>query len=153
MIRKEEYASRISSANRVGLVVINFDLIIDYLKEAKENISDEKSFMRNIKKSREFLREMRLSLNMDYEISKDYIAAYRFIDRLIASYLFSKSEEKYALALELLNKFRKTWSEVSEEDAALVMQNAEQIYAGLTYGKNGRLNEYIDTRADRGFKV
>jgi len=144
---------RISSATRTELVVINFDLIIDYLKEAHENSSDEKTFMFNVRKSREFLREMKLALNMDYDISKEYLSAYRHIDKLEAAYLFSKDETKYSQAIELLEKFRKAWSEVSDPDNKPVMHNTEQMYAGLTYGRGGRLNEYVDTQANRGFQA
>lgn len=153
MIEKENYAARIASASRVELIVINFDLIMDYLREAKENSENGHSFVFNIGKSREFLREMKLALNMDYEISKEYHAAYTDIDRLIAGYLFSKSDETYEKIVDILTEFRDAWANVDDDDTSPVMSNTEQMYAGLTYGKDGKLTEYVDICSDRGFKA
>lgn len=153
MIKKEDYALRISNASRLQLVIINFELIIDYLNEAKENRENEKVFSFNIQKSRDFLREMKLSLNMEYDISYKFLALYNYIERLIARFLFSKSDKTADEALELLNGLLNSWKQVKEDDSSPVMQNTQQMYAGLTYGRGGKLNEYVDIQVNRGFKV
>lgn len=153
LIKKDEYVLKITNASRVQLVIINFELIIDYINEAKKNYQNEKDFSFYIDKARQFLREMSASLNMEYEISYTFLSLYHYVDEKLAKFLFDRSAETADEALKILIGLKDSWEQVKEGDSSPVMQNAEQMYAGLTYGKNGELSEYVDTRANRGFKA
>ena len=43
-INKEEYVAKIATASPLRLVIINFEILFDYLEESKKNINDDKSF-------------------------------------------------------------------------------------------------------------
>ncbi|MDE6181733.1 MAG: flagellar protein FliS, partial [Eubacteriales bacterium] len=76
---KEDYVAKISSASPLQLVIINFEIIIDYINESKKYINTkDKNFDFNVKKSRQFLMELRSSLNMEYEISENLMSIYNF---------------------------------------------------------------------------
>ena len=68
-INKQDYVAKIANASPLKLVVINFEIILDYLKESENTINNEKEFDFNILKARQFLSELRASLDMQYEIS------------------------------------------------------------------------------------
>jgi flagellar protein FliS len=153
MIKTDEYVLRITNATPLQLVIINFEIIEDYINEAKTVRDDEKKFSFNVQKAREFLREMKLSLNMEYEISRTFRSLYNYVDTLLAKFLFNKSDDTSNEALKILSELRGAWQEVKEEDAKPVMENVQQLYAGLTYGRHGELNEYVDTGSNRGFKA
>lgn len=153
LIKKDEYVLKITNASKVQLVIINFELIIDYINEAKKNLQSEKDFSFYIDKARQFLRELSASLNMDYEISYTFLSLYHYVDERLAKFLFNKSIETADEALKILIGLKEAWEQVKEEDTSPVMKNVEQMYAGLTYSKNGKLAEYVDTSANRGFKA
>ncbi len=153
---KENYVARIANASPIQLIIINFEIIIDYINESKKYIkTKDKNFDFNIKKARQFLLELRSSLNMEYEISYNLMSIYNFLDSQLAKYLFNENIEIANSCIEILNIILESFKEIEnqEENKDALMQNTHQIFAGLTYNKNGDLEEFIDTDTNRGFKA
>lgn len=153
---KEDYVAKIANATPLQLVIINFEIIIDYINESKLYINTkEKNFDFNIQKARQFLLELRSSLNMEYELSANLMSIYNFVDAQLAKYLFNENIEIADDCIKILNNildgFKQIKNEENEKQA--LMQNTQQIFAGLTYDKNGNLDEFIDTDLNRGFKA
>lgn len=154
-MKKDDYVARISNATPLGLVIINYDLIIENVEDAKKALlsGDVDAFQAHITKSRDFLMLLMKSLDFNYEISKDLVRTYIHINSLLIKSFFSKKTEPLEAATDLLSIMLKDWKELLKfEDAKPVMENAQQLYAGLTY-KNGELSEYIPDDKNRGFKV
>lgn len=153
----EDYVARISIASPIQLVIINYEIIIDYLKCSKHYIEykSNKDFIFNVNKAREFLGKLRDSLDMSYEISYSLIKSYNYIDKILAFYLFNKQEAYLDKAIEMLQKLLDSWLKIQEEevDKTPIMKDAQQIFSGITYSKDGTLNEYIPFDSDRGFQV
>ncbi|WP_250278103.1 flagellar export chaperone FliS [[Clostridium] colinum] len=154
-INKEEYVAKISKASPLKLVIINFEIIFDYLEQSKLTIDDDKKFDFNISKAREFLLELRCSLDMQYEISSYLLTLYNYSDRQLAKFLFSKNLEDLNSATVVLKKLMSAFEQIedNEKDKTPIMENTDTIYAGLTYGKNGQLQEFVDTKQNKGFKA
>ncbi len=53
-INKQDYVAKIASASPLKLVIINFEIIFDYLEESKKAINNEKEFDFYILKARQF---------------------------------------------------------------------------------------------------
>lgn len=154
-INKQDYVAKIANASPLKLVIINFEIILDYLEESIKAINSEKEFDFNILKARQFLSELRASLDMQYEISSYLLTLYNYADMKIARFLFSKNIDDLEPALKVLKNIMSGFEEIEskEEDKNAIMENTDSIYAGLTYGKDGKLNEFIDTNYNKGFKA
>ena len=152
-IDKQKYVAKISTASPLNLVVINFEIILDYLEESKKNIDDDKNFEFNILKARQFLMELRCSLDMQYEISAHLLTMYIYADKQIAKFLFNKDLKCLDDATNVLKTIMSGFEEIEEKDKTSIMENADSIYAGLTYGKNGQLQEFVDVNQNKGFKA
>ncbi|MDE6357443.1 MAG: flagellar protein FliS [Eubacteriales bacterium] len=153
---KKDYVAKISNASPLQLIIINFEIIIDYINESKQYIGTKnKNFDFNVKKSRQFLSELRYSLNMEYEISANLMSLYNFIDSQLAHYLFNEKIEIANHCINILNNILEGFKDIEnkEEDKSSLMENTQQIFAGLTYDKKGNLEEFIDTDTNRGFKA
>ncbi len=154
-ISTEDYVARIANATQLQLVIINYEIIIDYLNAAKGSVNKKKDFDFNLEKARQFLNELRVSLDMQYTLSKYLMRLYLYVDQQIAYCQFNSRTEHIDESIKILNSLLEGWKkiETNEKDKTPVMENAQQLYAGLTYGKNGSLNEYVDMKTNRGFKV
>ncbi len=154
-INKEEYVAKIATASPLRLVIINFEILFDYLEESKKTINDDKSFDFNIFKARQFLSELRCSLDMQYEISSYLLTLYNYADRKIAKFLFSKNLKDLEDATNVLKNIMSGFEQIKdkEKDKTPIMENTDTIYAGLTYGKDGQLQEFIDIKHNKGFKA
>ena len=54
----------------------------------------------------------------------------------------------------MLTMLRKSFYEVSKmDDSTPLMQNTQQVYAGLTYSNGGGASEMLDAGANRGYKA
>lgn len=154
-ISSEGYVARIANATRIQLVIINYEIILDYLNAAKNSTDNRDDMDFDISKARQFLDQLRNSLDMQYTLSKYLMNLYVYVDQQLAYSLFSYDTSYIDEAVKILSRLLEGWKKAEEEndDKTPIMTNTEQLYAGLTYGKNGRLNEYVDTKANRGFKV
>ena len=145
-INKEEYVEKIATASPLRLVIINFEILFDYLEESKKTINDDKSFDFNIFKARQFFFFFICSLDMQYEISSYLLTLYNYADRKIAKFLFSKNLKDLEDATNVLKNIMSGFEQIEdkEKDKTPIMENTDTIYAGLTYGKDGQLQEFID---------
>ena len=155
---KEDYAVRVTNASPLQLVLINFEIILARCGEVKSasGTGDITGFENCLASAKEFLNLLMTSLDMTYDISKELMKLYIFINSLLVKAEMSKSSAPIDTATDMLEKLYLSFEKISKTDAGretdAVMQNAEQIFAGLTY-KNGKLSEYIDEDTERGFKV
>ena len=157
-IKKEDYAARVANSSPIGLTLINFELIENNLSEAlnAHAAGDKNAFEARMESAREFLNLMMASLDMTYAISGELMRIYIYVNGLINGAVFHDTKKNIAKARDMLGKIAESFKSVAGAgDAAeteAVMQNAERVYAGLTY-KDGKLSEYVDADAERGYKA
>ena len=151
----EDYVAKIASATPLQLVIITYELVEKYIDDAMECIDDAKKFEFNLNKSRAFLDDLKNSLDMSFEVSKNLMSLYNYVSQQISYYSFNKKEEHIIEAKKVLNELLDGWKAIEneEKDKTPLMENTQQLYAGLTYDKSGQLSEYVDTDAKRGFKA
>ena len=147
---------RISTCTPVQLIIINYELILDYIEEAKQHLirDDKKEFRRNLSVAQNLMNELTSSLNMKFEISWELISLYLFVNKLLAQAGASEKYRPLDDATMLLNNLLVGWQsmEAQETDKKPVLENSQQVYAGLTYGRTG-LDEFVPTDVGRGFKA
>lgn len=150
----QEFTTRISGANRTTLVVILFDMMEEYLNEAKEFAAkgDWKRYKEEVMKGQACLNELASSLDMQYEVSSRLMALYVEWNRMFIHGAISKKTELLDGIYIGIAHIREAFEQLAKGDnSPVLMGNTQTVYAGLTYGK-GTLNENIDIREDgRGF--
>lgn len=154
MNNNQDYILRITNATPLGLIIINYDLVLDAINAAIAATEGEKTaYEANVQKARDFLMELITSLDFKYEISRDLHTLYMHVNRLLTGAMIYSQKEKLAEAAQIMSTLKTGWESVKEEpDAQKVYENAQKVYSGLTYGKKGA-NEYVETEGNRGFKA
>ncbi len=153
---KSDYVARIANATPLKLVIITYELAIAYIDEGVgTDAENESDFEAAITKSREFINDLRNSLDMSYEISSSLMPLYLYVDKLLAKNLYKKDLETLAECRRILKSLLGSWIKVDEKlgNTAPIVENSQQLYAGLTYGRHGQLEEYIPDLSTRGFKA
>ena len=134
----QEYTLKVTQGTKTDLVVITYDIILTYINTGleeyeKENMDD---FVWNMKKSAEFLSELIHSLDFQYEISYELMSLYLFIQKTLNNAVFKKTNENLASAIKIIENLKVGFKKVAKSDGSgPVMENAGQVFAGLTYGK------------------
>lgn len=93
------------------------------------------------------------ALDYQYEVAHELLSLYSFVNKTFIRACIKKDASLLDAADKVIGGLRASFYEVAKQDTeGPVMRNAEQVYAGLTYGK-GSLNESsLDLNgAKRGF--
>lgn len=146
------YSYRISQANRSQLVVVIYDMAIDYLKEAceLEEIEEKRHSILNASRA---IDELIVGLNMEFELSQNLFIIYNHIKRSLISASVKLDKKELERVIALLMKLRKSFYEVSKaDDSAPLMKNTQNVYAGLTYSRLGAC-ESVTSNQNRGYIV
>ena len=143
--KKKEYTARIAQANRSELVVIIYELFLVAMEDAEESFAkgELSEGVRYVKRAEGFLQELMGSLDRRY-----------VYEQLIFSVIRQKLVNGETVK-EVMGKLKEAFIQVAKEDkSSPVMENTQQIYAGLTYGK-GSLNEVLlkGNESNRGYWV
>ena len=176
-IDKSAYMVRIAQANPVEMVVINFEIIRDYLTSALDDIGDieniseigenphtwespeiKESYQLNLQKAKAGLDTLIESLAFDIPMSFDFYEIYKYIYKHLSNVAFASNKSVAHTAvsesLELIEILLEGWRDVATgvaKELPPVATIAPKVYSGLTYGKDGQAQEYIDEDTNRGY--
>lgn len=153
----QEFATRVTQANRSELVVILYEAAIASIEEGKKEWQEHKisEARTEIDRARGLIEELMCALDMQYSISHYLRQLYIYANGELCQGFALRQPERWEHSLNILQKLLLSFREVAKQDSsAPVMANTQQIYAGLTYGK-GSLNETvaIDANRSRGFEA
>ncbi len=150
---KKEFAMRITHANKSGLVVILYEMYLSYLEDAAAAEGDRFAFRENIRKARGCMSELMNSLNFDYALAYDLLRLYVYVNKEMAKADFRGSAKPLMVCRRIMTKLYQAYRQVSVQDtSAPIMENTQEVYAGLTYGK-GELTESLGNHGNRGFLI
>ena len=149
-------ASQVANATRGQLLKITYDLLLESLDNIKKygKEKSEKEYGVEIGRSRQILQELIDTLDFKQEIAQDLLKLYVYINGLLIKSLIVYDESLIDESKMLINQLLEGWDGAIANDSVSlkVMNNAQQLYAGLTYGKND-LNESVLDDENRGFKA
>ena len=152
--KQKDFARRISQANRTEMVVITYDIITEEIDCALKAIADgnKDESQAALKSAQRFLGELMSVLDYKYEISVRLLSLYEYVQRILVSSDISGEDRGLSDAKNVIAGLRKSFAEIAKnDDSGAVMQNSQNVYAGLTYGR-GSLNETdISDGSNRGF--
>ena len=148
------YSYRISQATRSELVVIVYDIIRDYLKDAVST-SDNAVFKEKLHMAMRGIDQLITGLDMQYELSGNLYVLYNYMKRTLIGAQVSYDKNVVNSIYDMLGQLRQSFYEVSRHDnSAQLMKNTAKVYSGLTYSKYGAGNETAsDTLINRGYMV
>ena len=153
---KQIFTRRITQANRSQLVVILYDMILTYLKDAAaaQEIGCEQEFKKDMQCARNCISELRGSLDFHYDLSRNLFAIYAFADRELARDMQGIEAKQLSQITGMFQKLRDAYHTVSKQDHSQpLMENAQDVYAGFTYNRidvNENLSQY---GAARGYCI
>lgn len=147
----QSFATRVTQANRSELVVIIYEAVIASIDEGKKYLEEQNvpEARREIQRARGLVEELMCSLDMKYNISHYLRQLYIYATGELCQGIALRQPERFDHALNIFQKLLPSFQEVAKQDSsAPVMENTQQIYAGLTYGR-GSLNETVAMDMDR----
>lgn len=152
------FTRRITSANKSEIIVIIYDIIEENLALAKKALAegDVETYRNEIKQAISFVKELLVSLDMNYEVSKNLASLYIYVSRCLNFALVSGKKEEIEAAEKVLRKLGDSFREVAKTDESKpVMENTQRVYAGITYGRGLDLDETLVAPAmeSRGFRA
>lgn len=103
----------VTTATPEELTLMLYNGCIKFINLA-EIFIDEKNMEKaniNIQKSQDIIQELNLTLNMDYEISKNLRQLYTFVNERLIDANIGKDKIALADAKEIVTELRDTWKE------------------------------------------
>lgn len=151
------YTMRISQANTAQLALILYEVIIDSIKDAESEYEqgDSEGFERDLVQAQNFLQELISMSRMDSKVAADTVSIYLFVNHELLMSLVKMKPVNLKECLTYLESLQSSFQAIAKTDTdGPLMENTQQVYAGLTYGK-GYLNESMDpmTNSNRGFQA
>lgn len=153
----QTYTLRVSQASPCELVVIMYDIILDDVKNAKaaKASGDLKQYQADLTHAGKFVNELMGALDYSQPVSFRLMSLYIYVNKMIVQARVSGKWDSLNDVELVIEKLRAGFDGIKDQDTTgPVMQNVQQVYAGLTYGK-GKLNEtYLNAQDyNRGFKA
>lgn len=151
--RIQEFTRRITQANRSGLTLIKFEILFAYFDDICKAFEEHnrEGISKAVHLADEVLKSFQETLDFKYEMSAQLFSLYDFHRRQLAKVLMRHSLEELEQSRNMLQQTYEAFKKAAKQDkSGPLMKNAQQVYAGFTYGKND-LNESYDIGSSRGF--
>lgn len=153
---KQQFTLRITQANKTEMIVILYEMLLVYLKDAEEALERNQiaEFREALRKVRGCLGELVSSLNMDYSLAARLLSLYLYCNRELMRADIHKEREPLCHVHSVVEKLRDSYKELAKQDTSEpVMKNSQTVYAGLTYGRNSLSEDMADQGTNRGFRA
>lgn len=153
---KQQYKLRITNANKTQLVVILYEMFLQYMEEAKEahEKEDVKAFKDAIRYARGCVKELMQSLNFEYEPAKELMQLYVYVNKELVSADVQNKTEPLDNSIMVMKGLWEAYSQISSMDQSpAVMENSQKVYAGLTYSRGDLVENLNQVGENRGFLV
>jgi flagellar protein FliS len=151
---KQEFTLRITQANKTQLITILYEMILLYIGEAKEALSqgNQTEYKGAIRKIRGCMNELTASLNFEYELAQNLLQLYLYVNRELVQASVHNQKENLEHIRMVIGELRNAYKKIEDQDqSGPVMGNTQTVYAGLTYGKNTLTENITDPASNRGF--
>lgn len=154
--KKQEFTLRITRANKSQMIVILYDMVLTYLEDSLESFKNKnyKEYKWNIERAKDCIDELLNSLHMEYEIAGILKGLYFFYKRELTTAAIHNKQEMVLPVMQMIRELKESYEQIASQDtSAPIMENTQEIYAGLTYGKDSLNVNLSDQGSHRGFCV
>lgn len=153
---KQEFTLRITQANKTQLITILYEMILLYLEEAEQSLTkdDKPAYKQAIRKIRDCMNELVMSLHLEYELAQNLLQLYQYINsELVQANIHYEKENLHHIKF-IIKQLHGAYKQIEIQDTSgPVMNNTQNVYAGLTYGRNTLTENLVDPAVNRGFCV
>ena len=153
---KQDFTRRLSHCNKGQMIVIMYEIYFAYAEDARlaYEAKDHSQFKEALHKAQKTLWTMIGALNFNYEISKNLHSLYIYAQKELSRTLYENSLDGLVAAEKVLKPLYRSFMEAAKQDTSgPLMQNVEQVYAGMTYGRNHLVENMSEASMNRGFLV
>lgn len=150
---KQQFTLRISQANPTQLVVILYEMCLEYLKESRDimEAGDVQAFHEAIRKTRGCLSELMESLDLEYEPAPAMLQLFLYCVRRLTYGEFHRDVQALNEVEKVLVPLHDAYAQIQDQNpAGPVMGNSQAVYAGLTYGRTSLVENTGDPGSNRG---
>ncbi len=152
--KKQEFTRRLSCCNRGEMVVIMYDILFAYLDDgiqAKE-IGDYSEFKAAVTRAQQVIRRLMDDLDFNYEIANSLYAEYQFVNQQLSMAIYKNTSQNLLDTKRVLGNLYDAFVEASRQDTSEpLMENSQQVVAGMTYQKGSLTETFQDSDISRGF--
>lgn len=153
---KQQFTYRITQANPTEMIVILYEMTLQYLTDAAgvAEEGDLVGYQAAVLRARGCIEELLQSLHMEYELAAILRQLYLFCLRRLAQAEVRIHPELLQEVAGVITPLCDAYRQIaSQNTAGPVMQNAQTVYAGLTYGKNSLAENMADQSVNRGMLI
>lgn len=148
MTKKEinEFSLRIAESSKTELIVITYDIILNYIETAQKAYQDDNldDVVFNLQKAKQFVNNLSSCLDFRYSIAQELMRLYIYVNNCLLKDIVKRVPQSAENVKEIINKLRDSYHKISPLDkSGRVMKNSEQVYLGYTYGRTSTLNEVV----------
>ncbi len=150
---KQQFTLRIARANPTQMVVILYEMLLCYLEEAGDAMKagGREEAKACVRKARGCLNELLQSLDLKYEPAPNLQQLYMFCIRRLAHAEARMQAEPLEEIVRVIRPLHDAYQQIENlNEKGPVMNNSQEIYAGLTYGRNTLTENMADQGANRG---
>lgn len=150
---KHNFTRRLSQCNQGGMIVIIYDIYFAYMEDARAGFKekDTELFKAGVRKAGQTIDELINALNMNYDIAKQLLPLYKYCKVQLSKALYENKTERLDETDRVMKRLYDSFVEAARQDTSEpLMENTQQVYAGITYGKNDLVENCISD-AQRGF--
>lgn len=134
------YKMRITQAGIGEMNVIMLEMEMQWIEEALEayDRQDEGVFVSCIEKAQAVQIELMNVTNVKNAVGFDVYSIYAFINKQLIEAKLKKQPLDIARCKEMLIKLHRSFVKIAAtDDGGPIMAGSEKVYAGLTYGSSG----------------
>lgn len=151
----QNFTRRLSQCNRGEMIIIIYDIYFAYGQDIRDAhaAGDREAFKKAVHKAQDTLQELIGALDFSYDLSNQLYQLYVFCKNELAKALYENSLEHVDEADKIMKQLYDSFVVAAKEDVSEpLMSNTQQVYAGMTYGRE-ELNESCMDDDNRGFLV
>lgn len=147
-----EFTARISQANKSQIIVIMYEMAIEYIEEALAT-DNHAEYISNCVNAIKVIWKLKDVLSFEKDLGYVLENFYMYIAKIIGEAEIKNCKEKLSEAKKHLEKMKAAFEQVAKEDTSdKLMINTEKIFTGLTYGRQA-LYDNLTTEVSRGVKI
>lgn len=149
--KKQEFTRRITQANATGLTCIIYEMTMEYMEEAMALLDDTKAYSRAIDHADSCIHSLLTNLVVKDELSVNLFSLYQYIRRQLVRAKIAKDRTSIENGVRVLKGLLPAFEMLHQSDKNRpLMEHAQVLYEGLTYGASGNLMESMHEGTNRG---
>lgn len=150
---KQQFTLRITQANATQLVVILYEMLLQYLADGEQAAGDAQ-FVEAVHKARGCVNELLNSLHREYSPAGELSALYLYCIRRLARCEVKRDRSGLDEVRKVIAPLCDAYRQIQDQNTSgPVMNNSQTVYAGLTYGRNQLTENMADQGTNRGMLV